>query len=87
MHMQPTGLKNIQAKNLTKRQRADMEGSSVSKSTNDQGQIKEKKPEQMLFGQLSPRSKTIRTARAEFETKQKYIDKAIQQNLAIIKQG
>ena len=43
MHMQLTGLKNIQAKNLTKRQRVDMEGSSVSKPKIDKGQIKEKK--------------------------------------------
>ena len=41
----------------------------------------------MPFDQLSPRSKMIRTTRAEYETKQKYIDKAIQQNLEIIKQG
>ena len=45
MHMQPNGVKNTQAKSLTKRQRVDMEESWVSNPNNDQGQIKEKKPE------------------------------------------
>ena len=54
-----------------------MEGSSVSKPRNDPGQIEEQKPKQPPFDQLSPRSQMIRTARAEYEEKQRHIDKSI----------